>query len=130
MRDTNLAMVAGNLTADPELHYPENGGPPRVNFTLAVNRDRKKEDGEPIHEVHFVGVVAWRRLAEICAQFLKKGRKIIVVGHLSQSRWKDKEGKSRSKVEIQADTVQFMGRSPEGEEASAESATTAVPAAK
>ena len=109
MSDYSLAIVVGRLTRDPELKYTNPGGIPYLRMSLAVNRQVKKEGGEARKTVSFVDVSAWRRLAELCAQFLKKGRAVMVVGSLRQSRWIGKDGNARSRVEVMADRVQFLG---------------------
>ena len=122
MNDYSLAIVVGRLTRDPELKYTNPGGIPYLRMSLAVNRQVKKEGAEPRKTVSFVEVSAWRRLAELCAQFLKKGRAVMVVGSLRQSRWIGKDGAAKSRVEVMADRVQFLGpreagAGPEGESA-------------
>lgn len=109
MNDYSLAIVVGRLTRDPELKYTNPGGIPYLRMSLAVNRQVKKEGGETRKTVSFVEVSAWRRLAELCAQFLKKGRPVMVVGSLRQSRWIGKDGAAKSRVEVMADRVQFLG---------------------
>jgi single-strand DNA-binding protein len=120
MNDYSLAIVVGRLTRDPELKYTNPGGIPYLRMSLAVNRQVKKQDGEARKSVSFVDVSVWRRLAELCAQFLKKGRAVMVVGSLRQSRWIGKDGNAKSRVEVMADRVQFLGpretgAAPDGE---------------
>jgi len=109
MPSFNSVVLLGHLAADPELRYTPEGAAV-CDFTLASNRRFTKEDGEKQEEVVFVDVTAWRKLAEICAEYLKKGRAALVEGRLVQERWDDKEtGKKRSKLKIVASTVQFLG---------------------
>ncbi len=108
MANFNAVMVLGRLVADPELKYSTNGIPV-CNLRLATSKKFKKADGAEGESTVFVDVNAWRRLAEICSQFLKKGREVFVSGELVQSRWVDAEGKKRSKIRITADTIQFLG---------------------
>lgn len=108
MNDYSLAIVVGRLTKNPELKYSNPGGIPYLRMRIAINRQVKKE-GETKRTISFVEVSAWRHLAELCAQFLKKGRAVMVVGSLRQSRWIDKSGKSKQRVEVLADRVQFLG---------------------
>jgi len=125
MNDYSLAIVVGRLTHDPELKYTNPGGIPYLRMSLAVNRQVKSEDEGPRKTITFVEVSVWRRLAELCAQFLKKGRTVMVVGSLRQSRWVGKDGTAKSRVEVFADRVQFLGKSdvsapePCGDEAGA-----------
>ena len=108
MNDYSLAIVVGRLTHDPELKYTNPGGIPYLRMSLAVNRQIKSEE-DPKKTITFVDVSVWRRLAELCAQFLKKGRTVMVVGSLRQSRWVGKDGTAKSRVEVFADRVQFLG---------------------
>ena len=109
MNDYSLAIVVGRLTRDPELKYTNPGGIPYLRMSLAVNRQVKKENAEPKKTVSYVEVSVWRRLAELCSQFLKKGRAVMVVGSLRQSRWIGKDGNAKSRIEVIADRVQFLG---------------------
>jgi single-strand DNA-binding protein len=136
MNDYSLAIVVGRLTRDPELKYTNPGGIPFLRMSLAVNRRVKSDNAEPRKMVSFVDVSVWRRLAELCAQFLKKGRAVMVVGSLRQSRWIGKDGTAKSRVEVLADRVQFLGpretgASPEVESAEGEAeAREAAPTAE
>jgi single-strand DNA-binding protein len=109
MNDYSLAILVGRLTRDPELKYTNPGGIPYLRLSLAINRVAKKPDGSSKKTVSFVDVIVWRRLAELCAQFLKKGRTVMVVGGLRQSRWTGKDGAPRQRIEVMADRVQFLG---------------------
>lgn len=109
MSDLNSVVLVGRLVRDPELRYTPQGAPV-CEFTLASNRRFTKKDGDKVEEVIFVDAVAWNRLAEISAEYLKKGRMIVVSGQLSQDRWEDKEtGQKRSRIRVQAQTLQFLG---------------------
>lgn len=108
MNDYSLAIVVGRLRKDPVLKYTNPGGIPYLRLELWITRHVKK-DGETKRKVSVVDVAVWRRLAELCAQFLKKGRAVMVVGSLKQSRWIDAKGKAKSRVEVLADRVQFLG---------------------
>lgn len=97
-------FVTGNLTADPELKFLENGTA-RLGFSVASER-RYQVNGEWKGETSFFNVVAWRRVAEDAAAVLEKGLPVIVKGRLEQRSWEDKEtGAKRSTVEIVADAV-------------------------
>ena len=101
----NKIILIGRLTKDPELRYTPNGTAV-CNFTLAVERNFKNQDGE--RDVDFVGIVAWRKQAENCANYLSKGRLVAVEGSLRQNRWEDEDGNNRSKLEVNANEVQFL----------------------
>jgi len=105
MNNLNSILLEGNLVADPELRYTPNGAPV-CSFCVACNRYFKKEE-ELQQEVSYFDVTTWNRLAEVCNEYLTKGRGVRVVGRLKQDRWEDPEGKTRSKVHIVAEHVEF-----------------------
>lgn len=107
MASYNRVILMGNLTRDPELRYTS-GGTAVANFSLAVNR-RFKTDDEVREEVDFFDIVVWGKQAENCSEYLSKGRPVLVEGRLQQNRWETSEGQKRSKVEVVANTVQFLG---------------------
>ncbi len=100
----NRVILAGNLTRDPELRFT-NDGIPVCSFGLAVNRVRSRNE-----EVDFFDVSAWRELGETIANYKKKGDPILVEGRLQYRTWEGQDGSKRSKVDVVADTVQFLGR--------------------
>lgn len=106
MASLNKIILVGRLTADPELRYTPSGAPV-ANFTLAVDRKFSKND-----ETDFIPVVAWRRLAEICNEFLHKGKLIAVEGRLQTRSYEDKEGQRRKAFEVVADDMQMLDRGP------------------
>src|SRR3990170_2345716 len=124
MVNLNRVLLAGNLTRDPELKYMASGSPV-CDMSIAVNRRWKGQDGQEKEEVSFFDVEALGRVAETSAQYLKKGRSVIIEGRLKQSRWETNEGQKRSKVIIQADSVQFLGAPKEGPPEASETAPEA-----
>jgi single-strand DNA-binding protein len=109
MPSFNSVVLLGHLARDPELRYTPQGVAV-CDFTLATNRKFTRKDGEKAEEVAFVDVTTWMRLAEISAEFLKKGRAVLVSGRLVQDRWQDEStGQKRSKLRVVADAVQFLG---------------------
>lgn len=107
MVSLNRVLLIGNLTKDPELRYTPSGTPV-ANLRLAVNSSFKSQSGERKEETCFVTIVVWSRQAEICNQYLKKGRSIFVEGRLLFRSW-EAEGQKRSTMEVRADRVQFLG---------------------
>ena len=99
----NRVILAGNLTRDPELRFTQ-GGIPVCDFGIAVNRVRSKNE-----EVDFFDVSAWRELGETIANYKKKGDPILVEGRLQYRTWEAQDGSKRSKVDVTADNVQFLG---------------------
>lgn len=113
----NKIILVGNLTADPEIRYTPDGTPV-ANFSVACNRQWKSKDGTVNEDTFFGRIVVWRRQAENCAQYLSKGRAVIVEGRLQTREYTDKEGQRRWITEIVADRVVFLpgGRAAEGEQ--------------
>ncbi len=99
----NRVVLAGNLTRDPELRFT-NDGIPVCSFGLAVNRVRSRNE-----EVDFFDISAWRELGETIANYKKKGDPILVEGRLQYRTWEAQDGSKRSKVDVVADNVQFLG---------------------
>jgi single-strand DNA-binding protein len=97
-------MIIGNLTRDPELRYTPSGAAV-VTFGVATNRQWTNQQGQSQEEVQFHNVVAWGKLAEICAQILSKGKKVFIQGRLQTREWEDKEGNRRQTTEVVADQM-------------------------
>ena len=104
----NRVVLAGNLTRDPELRFTSSGIPV-CEFGLAVNRVRSKSE-----EVDFFDITAWRELGETIANYKKKGDPILVEGKLQYRTWEAQDGSRRSKVDVVADNVLFLGRGDGG----------------
>ncbi len=102
----NSILLEGNLVRDPESKTLPSGSEV-CNFSIAADRFYKPAEGELEKEVSYFDVEAWARLGTACAQNLKKGRGVRVVGRLKQDRWTDPEGKTKSKVKIVAEHVEF-----------------------
>ena len=105
MNNLNSILVEGNLVKDPELSYTPKGTAV-CKFTVACNRSFKQDD-QLQKEVSFFDVSTWTRLAEVCAEYLKKGRGVRVVGRLKQDKWTDVDGKPHSRILIVAEHVEF-----------------------
>lgn len=106
----NKVLLMGNLTRDPELRYIPSGQPV-TSFSIAVNRNFTGQTGEKKEEVSFVRIVVWGKLAEICNEYLKKGRPVFVEGRLQSRSWDAPDGSKRSTTEVVAQSVQFLGTS-------------------
>jgi single-strand DNA-binding protein len=106
MNHLNSILVEGNLVRDPNFRSTPSGNQV-CDFTVATNRNYKIADQKYENEVSYFDVEAWARLGSACAQNLKKGRGVRVVGRLKQDRWTDTEGKSHSRVKIVAEHVEF-----------------------
>lgn len=100
----NKAILLGRLTRDPELRYTTNGIAV-ARFDLAVNSGRKKQDGT--YDVDFLPVIAWRERAEFVANYLTKGRQVLVEGRIRTRSYDDREGNRRKTTEIEASAIYF-----------------------
>lgn len=115
MRGFNKVIIAGNLTADPELKYTPKGTAV-ARLRLAVNRSYKTDTGESREEVTFVDVDAWGQQAETLSNYLRKGRPILLEGRLKLDTWDDKAtGQKRSKLGVVLESFTFIdSRGQEG----------------
>jgi len=109
MPDVNTVLIAGNLTRDPAFRKTTNGTPV-TNFWVASNRRFRDNTGQWRENVCYVGVVAWYKLAENCANNLKKGSAVVIEGELQSRSLKTDDGRNRNIVEIKARRVQFLDR--------------------
>ncbi len=113
MAGVNKAILIGNLGRDPELRYTQNGQAV-VNFSLATSENWTDRNGERVERTEWHRIVAFAKTAELCAQYLAKGRTVYIEGRIQTREWEDKEGNKRTTTEINANTVQFLG-GPRGE---------------
>jgi len=103
----NKVFLAGNLTKDPEMrHMPS--GTPVTTFRMAVNRRFRNRSGEEVDDTCFIDVVVYGRLAEVCNEYLQKGRNVLVEGRLRFETWDTDAGK-RSRHVVVAENVTFLG---------------------
>ena len=116
MPDMNAVIIAGNLTSDPSFRRTSNGTPV-ANFYIASNRRFKDNTGQWRESVCYVGVVAWYKLAESCAESLHKSSAVLVDGELQSRTWKNEDGSTRNVVEIKARRIQFLNKRAEAHEA-------------
>lgn len=106
-RSFNQVILMGNLTRDPEVRATPSGQSV-TSFGLALNRSYKGQDGNWVEATDFVDVTAWGPLGERVAQYLKKGSQALVNGRLQSRSW-EQDGQKRSKVEVVAQDVTFIG---------------------
>jgi single-strand DNA-binding protein len=116
----NRVILAGNLVRDPETRFAPSGLAV-TGFGIAVNH-RYKSNNEVKEEVSFFDIVVFGKMGENCAEYLSKGRPVLVEGRLRQRRW-EADGVKRNKIEVVADNVQFLGSprgaAPEGQDKTA-----------
>jgi single-strand DNA-binding protein len=103
----NKVILVGRLGKDPEVKYTQTGVPV-ARFTLATDESWKDQSGEKQQRTEWHNIVAWRKLAEICGQYLNKGKLVYVEGRLQTRSWEDKEGNKRYTTEIQADNLVML----------------------
>lgn len=126
----NRVILIGRLTADPELRYT-NSGTAVASFTLAVDRFRPNQSGE--RETDFINIVVWQKQAELCAQYLHKGRLSAVDGRLQIRSYENKEGQRVRVAEVVAEAVRFLDRGDSNGQSASTSQSgqrSASPAAK
>ncbi len=110
----NKAMIIGNLGRDPEMRYTPSGQPV-TQFTVAVNRNYRDQNGEWQEETEWFRVVCWGQLAERTAEYLRKGRKVYVEGRLQTRQWEAQDGTKRTTTELIASTVTPLDPRPRDE---------------
>ena len=108
-RSLNKVQLIGNLTRDPEIRTTPSGQTV-ASFGVATNFVWKDQSGQKQERVEFHNVVVWRKLAEICGQYLRKGSKIYIEGRLQTSDWVGQDGVKRYKTEIVADNMIMLDR--------------------
>ena len=109
MSGLNKMLLIGYLGTDPEMRYLPSGVPV-TSFRLAASRSYTTSDGERRDETEWFTVKAWRNLAELCNQYLTKGRKVYVEGRLNSRSWQGQDGQNRFTNEITAEQVLFLDR--------------------
>jgi len=103
----NKVILIGNLGKDPEVKFTPSGTA-IANFSIATTK-RWTKDGQKNEKTEWHKIVAWRRLAEICGEYLKKGSMVYIEGELQTRSWDDKEGNKRYTTEIVANQIQMLG---------------------
>lgn len=105
----NRAMIIGNLTRDPELRTTS-GGQTVATFGVATNHSWTDASGQKQEKAEFHNVVAWGKLAEICGQYLTKGRKVYVEGRIQTRDWEGQDGQKKFRTEIVTETMIMLDR--------------------
>ncbi len=109
----NRVQLIGNLTRDPEMRQIP-GGQVVTTFGLATNFTWNDQSGQRQSKTEFHNIVAWRKLGEICGQYLKKGSKVFIEGRLQTRDWEGEDGIKRYRTEIIADNMIMLDRKGEG----------------
>jgi single-strand DNA-binding protein len=111
MYSLNKAMIIGNLTRDPETRTTPSGQVV-TSFSVATNIVWTDQNGQQQSKTEFHNIIAWRKLGEICGQYLNKGIKVYIEGRLQTNEWTGQDGNKRQKTEIVADNMIIL--SPKG----------------
>jgi single-strand DNA-binding protein len=101
-------QLIGNLGKDPEVRFIKDETAV-CNFSLATVEKYKKNDGEKVEKTEWHNIVVWRRLAEICGEYLSKGSLIYIEGSLTTRKWEDKNGVTKYTTEIVAKEMKMLG---------------------
>jgi len=112
-RGVNKVILVGRLGQDPELNQT-NSGTAVCNMRMATGDSYTNRDGEEVDTTEWHDVVAWGRLAEICGEYLGKGRQVYVEGTLQTRQWEDRDGNARYNTEVKALDVVFMSGGEQG----------------
>lgn len=107
MSSMNRVMLIGRIGKDPEVRYTKKGTAV-TNLSIATNHTFKKEDGLPEEQTEWHNVVVWGKQAEVCQQFLSKGRLVYAEGRIATSEWNDDKGIPRKTTKIMASSVRFL----------------------
>lgn len=129
MASLNKAMLIGNLGKDPEIKYtPE--GLAIAKFSMATKEQWKDKDGQKQDKTEWHNIVAFGKLAEICGEYLAKGKQVYIEGRIQTRSWDDKDGNKKYTTEIVANTMQMLGKadaSSKGAAATDENAVVSEP---
>ncbi len=113
MSGVNKAILVGNLGSDPEIRQTGTGIPV-ANFSLATSENFKSRDGERQTRTEWHKVVAFGKLAEICGQYLQKGKQVYIEGRIQTRSWEDQSGNKKYTTEIIANQMVMLGRAGDG----------------
>lgn len=113
MASLNKVILIGNLGADPEVRYTQ-GGTAVANFRIATSEQWTDQSGQRQERTEWHRIVAWGKQAELCGEYLRKGRSVCVEGQIQTREWEDREGQKRFTTEIKAQSVTFLGGRGDG----------------
>lgn len=114
----NKVILIGRLGADPDVRYTPSGAAV-ANFNVATNENWSDKNGQKQERTEWHRVVVWGKLAQLCGEYLSKGRQVYLEGRLQTRQWQDKDGQNRYTTEVIANTVQFLGAGGERNTSSA-----------
>jgi len=108
----NKVILLGNAGRDPEIRHLDNDRS-LARFTLATNESYRNKNGEKVTNTEWHNIVCWRALAELAEKYIKKGSVLYIEGKIRNRTWDDKDGNKRYTTEIEAETIQLVGRRPD-----------------
>jgi single-strand DNA-binding protein len=120
----NKVILIGRLGKDPEVKYTPSGAPV-AKFTLATDEVFKDRSGEQQKRTEWHNIVAWNKLAEICGQYLAKGKQVYIEGSIRSRQWEDQAGNKRTAYDIVARDMRMLGSKGDAERAAAASSAAA-----
>ena len=126
MAINNHCSFIGRLGKDPETRYTQSGDAV-CNFSVAVDESYKSKDGQKVDKTEWINCVAWRKLGEICGQYLTKGSLVAVSGKMQTRKWQDKDGQDRYTTEILLDEMRMLGSKGDGVAITSSSTAAAPP---
>jgi len=109
----NKVILVGNVGKDPEIRRFENNI--KASFSLATSETYTPKGGDKVTQTEWHNIVAWRRLAELADNYIRKGSQILIEGKLRYRSYDDRDGNKRYVVEVEADMIQLLGRKPDGQ---------------
>lgn len=115
----NKVIILGYLGQDPELKYTP-GGVPVCSFSIATSETWRDKTNEKQERTEWHKIIVWNKLAELCGQYLSKGRQVFLEGSLQTRAWEDKNGEKRFTTEVVAKTIQFIGANKNSEKVNIE----------
>ena len=107
----NKVILIGRLGSDPEVRYT-NDGTPVATFSLATDEKWKDKNGQKVEKTEWHRIVAWRKLGEVCGEYLTKGKLIYIEGKLQTRQWEDKNGNKKYTTEVIANGMKMLGGAP------------------
>lgn len=113
MAGVNKVILVGNLGQDPEVRYSASGSPV-ANFSIATSESWNDKEGQRQERTEWHRIVVWGKLAELCGEYLAKGRQVYIEGKLQTRSWDDRDGNKRYTTEIIANQVTFLGNRADG----------------
>ncbi|HKS95645.1 MAG TPA: single-stranded DNA-binding protein [Terriglobia bacterium] len=125
MSSINKVILIGRLGKDPEVKYTPSGAPV-AKFTLATDEVFKDRSGEQQKRTEWHNIVAWNRLAEICGEYLTKGKQIYIEGSIRSRQWEDQSGNKRTSYDIVAREMKMLGSKGDSGRAASSAATTST----